>query len=164
MSFTFSKPLFIDSCAIGLLADPLLMRFWQKFQKGLKHCICHVVYWEYMRGFGPRTHRRPNEKQFRNWVVNQAEVLTFGMKAADHATAIYKALLAKWVNLPKEERRIKVLRLHADIIIAAVAVEHGLQVLTDDIEDWSDIWAVIREKRIDPLGGFAVIDPRDLPR
>lgn len=164
MSFAFNKPLFIDSCAIGMLVDPLLVKkFWLHFDKGVRHCICHVVYWEYMRGFGPRTQRQPNHKEFSNWVAKKAEVLTFGMKEAEHATAIYKGLLQKWNNLDKKEKRARLLSLLADITIAAVAVEKGLQVLTFDLDDWAEIWTVIRENNIGGVAGFAVIDPKDLP-
>lgn len=163
MALAFTKPLVIDSCSMGLLLQPQLLKFWQRFDKQIKHCITHVVYWEYMRGFGPRSHQRPSKNEFLHWVGERAQVLPFELKEADYATAIYIGLAKRQAKVPKKDRRDNLVRLHANIMIAAVAVQHGLQVLTSDIEDWTDIWTVIREDNIGPLGGFAVIDPKDLP-
>jgi predicted nucleic acid-binding protein len=163
MEFAYSKPLFIDSSALSFLYEPRLLNFWKGFEKGVRHCVSHVVCWEYLRGCSPRVNRRPNRDQFVYWRDNQAEVLAFGQKEVEHATAIYQGLEVKWRHLPKPDKRQKLIKVHADVMIAASAVERGLQVLTDDLEDWTDIWDVIKQSTIGPMGGFAVVDKEDIP-
>ena len=160
MPIVYSQPILIDSSAIGLLLEPKMLKFRQKFGQ-VRHCISSVTYWEYMRGCTARMRRRPNKDDFAHWASHQADVIAFDVKQEPTATAIYHALAARWKSDPNH--KYKLARLHADIMIAATALERGLPVLTDDLADWADIWSVVRAESIGPLrDGFGVLDPKDI--
>lgn len=159
MNYAYDKPLVIDNCVIHLLWKEDLVPVWREFRSDVKHAICSVVYWEYMRQFWPGRYY-PSRNRFLQWLTAGAQILPFGKKEAELATEIYLGLQQKWGRSDRRKEQLR--RIQADIMIASVAMAQGLTVLTANVRDFLDIKDVIQHQNIGPITGLAVIDEKDL--
>lgn len=152
-----TDPLFFDTGAIDLLADPALLVFWRRFGPKPVHYTSPVVYWEYIRQFDPRRYSEGRTRFQKLLEKGTFQLLAFGQEEAELAAELYVGLLKSIGSGPKEKIRVR--ELHCDMMIAATALKRKIRVLTADVKDWGLIITVAQSRG---AGTLIVLDRKDI--
>ena len=150
-------PLFFDTGAIDLLADPALLVFWKRFGPKPEHYTSPVVYWEYVRQFDPQEYVQGRTRFQKLLEKGTFQFLNFGREEADVANELYVGLRKSLGSGPEAKGRMK--DLHCDMIIAATALRRQMRVLTADVKDWILLKTVAQSRGV---GTLIVLDRKDI--
>ncbi|MGP1347126.1 MAG: type II toxin-antitoxin system VapC family toxin [Phycisphaerales bacterium] len=142
----------IDTGAVELFLDPpdkSIAAFWTSLGK-VRHAICEVVYWEFMRQFDLRGNSVARQRFVKALDRGLIESLPIDRDTAELGVSLYQ-YIRNGVSGNKSARRARMNELQCDILIAAVAVRHGKIVVTDDPLDWALLRGVVAGNKIGTL-------------
>ncbi len=164
MAKYFLSEYLIDTGGLDLLLDPpddSVADFWNVFaRKKQQHSVSEVVYWEFLRQYGPNCSDVRRQRFVRAIDKESILILPFDRGAADVAVRIFHGVRSRLLGA-KTERRARMNELQCDIMIAAVAVRNGKIVVTDDFDDWGLLRTVVQQERLGTMPLLSKEDMRD---